>query len=484
MKLVLFFLHLIDRIFDRITIRYTRSGRLGRSLSPVLLVPAVLLFVSIGVIQGALRKPRVQESTVPPQVRLFLEGLPKEHEVRDGQLRHRCEKRTSLKRLVRTYYSYSRVFEHDELERQFEQLNPGSIAQGRCEEGAVVTVPEGLLKPLQNAPLGWKVDREVRAIYLQGQNTVPGRLAEELERLKAARGNAVVFDVKDIIGVVNYRSSVEEVEALRSYPPPIPDLAKTIRYLHDNKIFVIARMALFQDRNLAEQKPALAIKNGTDVLRWKGRPLWVDPSLDAVQSYNLKLVEELVRLGVDEIQFDYVRYPAEGDLSRVVYRNVDKPEDKTYHLKRFLTAARVLTEGTGVRTAIDIFGIVAWGVPADVSATGQRIEELSRYVDVISPMLYPSHFGLLWDGIENPADHPKHFYVHGVRRVLERAGNRTVVRPWVQAFHWRVTNYTENYVPQQIAGLREGGGVGWMLWNAGNKYEIPYRGMQKVAPRN
>ena len=483
MNPLLLALHAFDRLTDSITARYVRTGRLMGSISLLLLLPLGLFFVSIGVIQGALLRPQATQPNVPTEVRGFLDGLPKAHEIHNGQLYHRCGKRVPANVLARRYYSYSGIYERTVLEREFKARNSESFEGERCRPGALVVVPQGILAPLSNRPLGWAANREVRAIYMQGGNTVPGRIARELILLKQAGGNALIFDVKDIIGVVNYRSEVAEVEALRTYPAPIPDLAKTIRYLHDNEIYVIARVALFQDRNLAEQKRAWAIKNGNDVLRWKGEPLWMDPGVDDVQLYNLKIVSEMVRMGVDEIQFDYVRYPAEGDLSQVSFRNVREPRDKTLHLKRFLTAARMLTLGTGVRTAIDIFGIVAWGEKADVEATGQRIEELSRYVDVISPMLYPSHFGHVWDGIENPADHPKHFYVHGVRRVLERSHNRVIVRPWLQAFHWRVTNYDEHYVPRQIEGLREGGGVGWMLWNAGNNYEIAYRGMRRVRPK-
>ena len=480
----LLFLHAFDRLADSITARYLRTGRLVGSVSLVLFLPLGLLFVSIGVIQGALIRPRAPQTSVPAESRSFLEGLPAAHEIRDGRLYHRCKLPLSAALIARRYYSYSKIYERESLENELRLRNRAAFKGDLCRPSELVAIPEGLLSPLANRPLGWAPNREVRAIYMQGGNTVPGRISREVPLLTQAGGNAIVFDVKDIVGVVNFRSEVAEVEGLRAYPAPIPDIAKTIRYLHDNEIYVIARVALFQDRNLAEQKQDWAIKNGGDVLRWKGEPLWTDPGVDGVQLYNLKIVAEMVRLGVDEIQFDYVRYPAEGDLSQVTYRNVSLPSDKTLHLKRFLTAARLLTHGTGVRTAIDIFGIVAWGEKTDVEATGQRIEELSRYVDVISPMLYPSHFGHIWDGIENPADHPKHFYLHGVRRVLERAHNRAVVRPWLQAFHWRVTNYDEHYVPRQIDGLREAGGIGWMLWNAGNNYDVAYRGMRRVRPQS
>ncbi len=481
MSYLLLPLHAFDRIVDAVTTRYARSGRLADVVGVLLLLPFVLLFVSIGVIQGAL-VPAEPRFAPTGSRRAFGASLPEGHEIRTGRLHHRCGVSLTALSLARRYYNHSRIFDRGKLESEFLRLNRGGFSNHGCQVGMSLVVPGGFLEPIRNTPLGWPQHREVRAVYLQGGNTVPGRVAREVAALKSAGGNAIVFDVKDILGVVNYRSEDREVEKHRTHAPPIPDLPKTIQYLHEHDVYVIARVALFQDRNLAEQRPDLAIRDGSDFLRWKGKPLWVDPGADAVHTYNLRLVAELVRLGVDEIQFDYVRYPAEGDLSRVRYRSVSSPSDKTFHLKRFLTAARALTKGTGVRTAIDVFGIVAWGERADVEATGQKLEELARYVDVVSPMLYPSHFGLVWDGIVNPADHPRHFYLHGVRRVQAKAGHRVVIRPWIQAFHWRVSQYDEKYIREQLAGSKESGGVGWMMWNAGNSYDVAYSGMQQVAP--
>ena len=289
--------------------------------------------------------------------------------------------------------------------------------------------------------------------------------------------------MKDIVGIVNFKSKLPEVEKLRKYRAPIPSLSKTLKYLHDQHIYVIARMALFQDQMLATQRPDLAIKNGKGILLWKGKPLWVDPARREVQSYNLLLVRELIQSGVDEIQFDYVRYPAEGDLSQARYYNVKKPADKTFHLKKFLAGAWILTRDTGVKISIDIFGVVAWGENLDIAATGQRIEELAPFVDIISPMLYPSHFNKGFDNIPVPADAGHYFYYQGVKKILEKTGDRVVVRPWLQAFPWRVTNYNEHYIKEQIRGIREAGGLGWMMWNAGNKYDMPYRALADLPPR-
>lgn len=452
-------------------------------LSPVLLA---LLFLTSPPVQNALKERALRQAPLPIYVTRFRERLPAEARVDGNIIRLTCKAGDNAKFLARRYYEFSSIFAFGDLEEAFKKENP-ALAGGRCKEGTEITVPGSLTEPLVNKPLGWPDAQSVRAIYVRGDNTSPARLAAEVARAKAAGANAVVFDVKDVIGVVNYRSDVPIVEELRQYPPPIPSLVKTIRFLHDQGFYVIARTALFQDENLARKRPDLAIKDAgspSGILLVKGRPLWVDPGRPEVRQYNFGLVIEMAGLGVDEIQFDYVRYPAEGNLKQVTYYDVKNVEDKTGHLKRFLELSHTFLEGSGTRLAIDIFGVVAWGEDADVRTTGQRIKELAPHVDVISPMLYPSHFNAGFDGYTNPADQGFHFYNDGVRRVLEMSGGSSgpVIRPWVQAFKWRVTNYNELYVLDQIKGTTAGGGVGWMMWNAANDYNVVYRALTMKSP--
>lgn len=391
---------------------------------------------------------------------------------------HECSKGQTVRKLARLYYSHSHIFSRDELEKELVRENPILQAGNRCREGALIRIPRPILRPLVNRPL--KKQGPIRAIYLRGENAVPGRIEAEVRRMKKAGANGLVFDVKDIPGVVSYVSSIAEVERYRKHRASIPDLDKMIDYLHRNDIYVIARVALFQDANLADVRPDLAIEDvnsPTGKLLVKGRPIWVDPGHPDVQLYNLKIIHELVQRGVDEIQLDYIRYPAEGDLSGARYYGVQTPLDKTEHLKSFLSAAWVLTRFTDVKLAVDVFGILAWGEEADRNNTGQRLEAFAPYVDVVSPMLYPSHFNRGFDGFAQPADEPEHFYRTGNEKVRRIMGSRVTVRPWLQAFRWRVSHYGEDYILRQIRGSEAGGGEGWMMWNAGNDYDVVYRAL-------
>ncbi len=392
-----------------------------------------------------------------------------------------CKGREGAGRVASRLYDLSLIFEQDELREKLISNNPGSFRGDSCVAGALIQIPEPSLAPIQNQAIGDVAVDAVRAVYLRGENMRPSRLANEVRRLRAIGANGVVFDVKDIIGVVNYRSEAPDVERYRRHQPPIRNIRKTIRFLHENGIYVIARTALFQDENLATQRPDLAIHDRNapgGILLVKGKPLWVDVGREEVRRYNLGLVQELVALGVDEIQFDYVRYPAEGNLSGAVYHDVREPKDKTRHLVEFLAGAWMFTRASDTRVSIDIFGIVAWGEEVDLKTTGQRIEYLSQWVDILSPMLYPSHFHRGWGGIANPADEPYRFYHEGIQKFRQRSYPGVVIRPWLQAFKWRVTRYDENYIREQIRGSNDAGGVGWMMWNAGNDYDVVYSALR------
>lgn len=490
-RLLLGLAHALDRRADRkVAANMPGEKRRSRRALAVLLLIVVAIAPAISMVPVLQREaPQPQLSRISAETARFRADLPESAliDAERGALSASCTKGRHVERIARQFLRYSRFFSRGELADAIVAANPQAFRKSYCQrDGERIAIPQPLLEPIKNKALGWAAHEPVRAIYLRGENTRPDRLRREVARMKAAGGNGVVFDVKDIIGVVNYRSSVPEVEELRRHAPPIKDLAKTIQYLHSEGVYVIARMACFQDENLAVQRPELAIKDRgakDGILLVKGKPLWVDAGRIEVRRYNLKIVQELVGLGVDEIQFDYIRYPAEGNLSQVVYHELPDANYKTNYLANFLAGAYLMTRFSDVHTSIDIFGIVAWGEEVDIRQTGQRMSRMAPFVDIISPMLYPSHFNKGFDGFDSPADEGYHFYYEGAKRVLELSDKPgLVVRPWLQAFRWRVTNYNEDYIRRQIRGNYAGGGRGWMMWNAGNDYDLVYRALNGYDP--
>jgi hypothetical protein len=129
------------------------------------------------------------------------------------------------------------------------------------------------------------------------------------------------------------------------------------------------------------------------------------------------------------------------------------------------------------RLSADLFGIMAWDRTADLALTGQHVPSLAPHLDVICPMIYPSHFGPGFEGLDNPGDHPEYVVGAGVRRCREQAGDGVLVRPWLQAFPWRVARYDGAYVVAQVLAAEAAGASGWCLWNPSGRYDVAREGM-------
>ncbi len=313
--------------------------------------------------------------------------------------------------------------------------------------------------------------QSVKGIYLSGSSATPQKISFFIQYLKKGHGNGIVYDVKDVTGYLNYPTIHGDVKNVqKGIRAPIPSLKKLHARLGKEKIYSIARVTLFQDEVLAKSKPNLAIhlQNGKPLLV-KGRPIWVDPYKKEVRDYNLKIIWEVIHSGVNEIQLDYVRYPAEGNWKQARYAGLTDHYEKPRVLAGFLQQVHSLTSAYGVKLSIDIFGVVAWQEKLDIKSTGQDMRILSQAADVLSPMLYPSHFENGFGGVASPGDHPYEFILTGIQKLQDISGE-TVIRPWIQAFAWRVSNYNAQYIEKQIQATFDSGETGFLLWNAGNEY--------------
>jgi hypothetical protein len=265
---------------------------------------------------------------------------------------------------------------------------------------------------------------------------------------------------------------------------PIRSLPKLVHFIHGQGMHAIARIALFRDSYLAQQVPHLDPRSRKTGKPWceNGKQVWVDPSLPAVQDYNLALARQAAESGVDEIQFDYVRFPAEGDQedAQFAFESEHPKEQRSNVITAFLKRAYAELHPTGVLVSLDVFGVMAWQRPVDLSHTGQDIAQMARYCDVLSPMIYPSHFFGM-DGYDVPGDAPDHFISESMKRFREiTADTQVVLRPWLQAFGWRTPDYSPAYVIEQVKVARQEGGIGFLFWNARNNYDNVFPAMAKM----
>ncbi len=330
--------------------------------------------------------------------------------------------------------------------------------------------------------------QEVRAIYLTGPAAGRSALLNRLKALKSIGVNGICFDVKDIPGIISYRTDIPEALKYGTSPrrTSIDNPGLLLRRCAEAGIYTIARIAVFHDHLLAKQQPSFAIRSKRTGGVWnKGRrEIWCDPTNKSVQDYNIALAVEMAKMGADEIQFDYIRFPTTGDLKDASYAYEFGKMSNENAIAHFLKRASAEIKKHNTRLSIDIYGVVAWGKEVDIRVTGQRIALLSPHCDYISPMLYPSHFNDGFDGYGNPGDHPYRFMKEGVARVLARAGKgNAAIRPWLQAFGWRVTNYNADYILEQIKAVYDSGGTGFLFWNASSSYDTVYRAMMQRYKR-
>ena len=324
-----------------------------------------------------------------------------------------------------------------------------------------------------------------KGIYVTGTVAGSESVWALIKDLKAHGGNTIVFDAKDMNGKISYASDIPMTKAIKAFDGDmITNLPKFIERVHAEGIHCAARVALFHDTRLARRKPQLALKSKRSGKPWleAGDLSWVDPSLVEVQDYNLAMFKELIAAGVDEIQMDYVRFPAQGDTPDIAWSTMKDQKVRHEVITAWTKRAKEAVSPSGALLSADVYGVVAWDQGIDVKITGQQLHDMAPHLDVLSPMLYPSHFYGTFDKFSYPPDHPEHFIGEGVRRVAKKTeGSGCHIRPWLQAFPYRIHNYGAAYVARQLKANDEAKGTGWLLWNAENDYKVGFAGVSQFA---
>jgi hypothetical protein len=411
--------------------------------------------------------------------------LPAPGEAATQTVIHTVSRGESLPSLARHYLPQTACLSAGELEAAIRQANLGKIGKS-LRPGDQVTIPGILLAPLVEPAVPVAKDFEMRGIYLTGYMAGSERGLQLIRRWREAGGNAVAFDIKDMDGLVNV--PFEHPLAPRRKYVPIQNLPKFAHFLHSLGLHAIARIALFRDEYLAQDHPALAVQSRRTGQPWRedGKLVWADPSQPEVQNYNLMLARTVATSGVDEIQFDYVRFPAEGDQkdARFAFESSHPEWERSDVINDFLSRTYKELHPLGVLVSLDVFGVMAWQRPVDLEHTGQDISAMARFCDVLSPMVYPSHFFGM-EGYARPGDAPEHFVAESMQRFAEiTAETKVVLRPWLQAFSWRTKTYSDAYIRTQVSVAREQGGVGFLFWNARNDYSklFPAMAEMRAAP--
>ena len=340
----------------------------------------------------------------------------------------------------------------------------------------------------ENGDIARPEHTEIQAIYLNAYNVTGNRIDAHIEFMKKHGFNGIVVDVKDDWGRLTYGSKLArpaEIGAVHT----VFDIEELLKKAHQEDIYVIGRMVVFKDKRLYQANqneyalwdanrnapwrhtvPEKYEEDGEENTRYVQREFWTDPFCEEVWDYNIEIAQELQALGIDEIQFDYIRFPSDGDLSTARYRYRKPGMLKTEAIESFVKKA---SRGIDVPISADLYGFNSWYRMGNW--IGQDIAMMGEYVDVICPMYYPSHFPYRFLSQEDYIDRAFELYKTGTERAQRIVGAGTSIRPYVQAFLMgHELNMEEpeyfSYLNRQLEGILQAEGGGYTLWNNMNKY--------------
>ncbi|MFH1170791.1 MAG: putative glycoside hydrolase [Candidatus Vogelbacteria bacterium] len=333
----------------------------------------------------------------------------------------------------------------------------------------------------------------VKAIYMTSWVAGTPRIRERLIKLiDETELNAIVIDIKDYTGRIAFAVADPDLVKTGAVEERIKDIKNFIRGLHEKNIYVIGRVSVFQDAYFVSRHPELAVHRKSDNSAWKDRKgiSWLEAGATPVWDYVIKIAREAYAVGFDEINFDYIRFPSDGNMKDISYQHFDqKKETRAQVLKRFYSYLSQALAPLEVPISADLFGLVT--TSNDDLGIGQVLVDAAPYFDYIAPMVYPSHFASGYLNFSKPAIHPyevvKNAMTSAVARLIATSSvatstdvqhsvsnkvsdkRRGELRPWLQDFNLGAT-YTAPMVRAQIQATYDSGLTSWMLWSPSNNY--------------
>jgi len=351
----------------------------------------------------------------------------------------------------------------------------------------------------------------IKAVYITAYSAGAKTYLNYLKNLfKNTEVNAVVVDIKGSDGYVSYASGAEEVKKYNLTNLAIKNIDELVRFFHDQNVYVIGRIAVFEDPQYAKARPELAVYNKakttdlTHPVLWKDNNglAWLDPNSKDVWDYDVSLAKDALYHGFDEINFDYIRFPTDGNRKNMGFPVFDEKREMSETIKEFFHYLRISLPNEKI--SADLFGLTT--INTDDMGIGQIIEDAFENFDYVSPMVYPSHYANGFRGFANPAEHPYEVVKYSMDSALDREKKMikklqdsflknsealgspaatsqmsfdvplpillAKIRPWLQDFNMGAF-YTADMVKQQIRATRDSLGDdfnGFMLWNPSNIY--------------
>jgi hypothetical protein len=322
----------------------------------------------------------------------------------------------------------------------------------------------------------------VKGIYLTGYCAGSKKIFDQtIAFISKTEINALVIDIKDERGNISFPSSVPLAAQInagyRKFDP-----VQVMMTLKKFRIYPIARIVVFKDPYLAGKRPDLAVKNKNGGLWQDYKGLyWVDPYNKKVWEYNVAIAKEAAKFGFKEVQFDYVRFTSDGQIKDCCYPGVDG-RAKSDVIRDFLKYAHQELSPLGIQVSADVFGLTC-SVQGDIGI-GQIFEKIADGVDIICPMVYPSHYVKGSFQIPNPDLKPYETVYRSLSDAQKKVANlnkKITIRPWLQDFSLG-NHYGREQLLAQINAVKSAGLKEWIFWNPTNKYDISKYRLKSEIP--
>lgn len=364
---------------------------------------------------------------------------------------------------------------------------PDQNLSSASDTGTTVTPVTPTVAAVSNNVVNQEIDndheittREVKGIYVTAKEAGSDKLSELVDLADNKEINAFVIDIKDDFGRVTYSMESPQVKKIGADHSFIPNIHKLMKTLKEKDVYPIARIVAFKDPYLAEQKKELAIKNKDGkVYRDKDGLCWVNPYKKEVWNYLIEIATAASEVGFREIQFDYIRFSTDSKLKQADFGAEAKGKSKEDIIIEFTKYACKKLKPLGVAVSADVYGAII-NSSVDAKIVGQNYVEMSKYLDYICPMIYPSHFAEGNYGIDYPDLKPYELVKKVLTtssRVLDKipeGEHRAIVRPWLQDFTATWVKHHKKYggkeIRDQINGVYAAGYKEWLLWNSRGSY--------------
>ncbi|MFC1503926.1 putative glycoside hydrolase [Spirochaetota bacterium] len=402
---------------------------------------------------------------------------------RNGYFFHTVHQDENLLEIAKKYIYYTDYYTLEELIRKISEINyiRGNLIVTDIPIKLPITRKSRIT--VQSVPRNYNY--QAKGIYLTASTAGSAYGMKLIRKFSALGGNTIIFDIKDINGKVHTPVDVGLAKITgATRQNSIRDIGKLVRIIHMYHMHAVSRITVFADKLIAEKIPEYAVryKEGGAVIT-DNKIHWVDPSHHEVCEYNLNIIEQVCKSGIDEVQLDYIRYPCTYS-ELITHKAPGTPRDKI--ITGFIQDVYKITRKHNVLLSLDVYGITIWDHEIDTLTTGQRLSELSKYCDAINPMIYPSHFESGFGGVSNPADHPDMIADIAIEKLIKKIdyiNEKTAIRPWLQAFDYMTTGYDVDYILRSIEGAEKHLDYGYNFWSAENDYKLVFSALEGIRSK-